>query len=640
MEPFNNEAIISEQSIFRIGEVVSITGREVKIAVDKEKNLPHIFFYGKLIKNVSVGSYLKILNGFDILIAKIETEFINQDNSQEAVNYEEQGHHIKRVLCASLIGYMTNSGFVKSVKTLPLVGNEAYILNTKEFSAIHRFVQNDDDLTIRLGVLSTDPQIVVSLGVQRLFSSHIGIFGNTGSGKSYTLAQIYHRLFELFRGNDNFKINSRFLFIDFNGEYSGDTVMTKDKKVYKLSTYTPIDKIPMSQDSVMDLDTLCIFASATEKTQRPFISRALNLYNWLKDNCGNKDEMQRSFRAMLCKDLKSIFLMEDKSKVEPLLEYLTLILPEKLDEIGFSVDLRESVSYHETQKYYYLPGDRDTAWLRRLSDRNIEGNRNGEFVESTDYFTQAQKYEIPDDFIQFFIHLLYFQLIRDVKNSRAQNDHIHPAIQKLKSMVRNISMVLDFKENADFWDKSNIVIVDLRMVNQDTKKMIPLLLCHSAYKQHTQNKDKATPYLNIVIDEAHNILSYQSTRESESWKDYRLEVFEEIIKEGRKFGVFMTIASQRPSDISSTIVSQLHNYFIHRLVNEEDLAKVAKTISYLDRVSQESLPILATGSCVVSGQVVEMPVVVQVDKLSDTIKPDNETINLMGIWNAEKQTTK
>ncbi len=50
MEPFNNEAIISELSIFRIGEVISISGREVKIAVDKEKNLPHIFFYGQLIE--------------------------------------------------------------------------------------------------------------------------------------------------------------------------------------------------------------------------------------------------------------------------------------------------------------------------------------------------------------------------------------------------------------------------------------------------------------------------------------------------------------------------------------------------------------------------------------------------------------
>ena len=63
----------------------------------------------------------------------------------------------------------------------------------------------------------------------------------------------------------------------------------------------------------------------------------------------------------------------------------------------------------------------------------------------------------------------------------------------------------------------------------------------------TERQDLSLSFL--FVDEAHNILSYQSTRESEEWKDYRLEVFEEIIKEGRKFGVFMTIASQRPSDI-------------------------------------------------------------------------------------------
>jgi DNA helicase HerA-like ATPase len=59
----------------------------------------------------------------------------------------------------------------------------------------------------------------------------------------------------------------------------------------------------------------------------------------------------------------------------------------------------------------------------------------------------------------------------------------------------------------------------------------------------------------IIIDEAHNILSTESFREAESWKDYRLETFEEIIKEGRMFGVFVTIASQRPNDISPVLVS-------------------------------------------------------------------------------------
>lgn len=75
-------------------------------------------------------------------------------------------------------------------------------------------------------------------------------------------------------------------------------------------------------------------------------------------------------------------------------------------------------------------------------------------------------------------------------------------------------------------------------------------------------------------------------RESETWKDYRLEQFEDIIKEGRKFGVFITIASQRPADIWRTIASQLHNFFIHRLLNDRNLYYVDNTISTLDALSR------------------------------------------------------
>ena len=109
--------------------------------------------------------------------------------------------------------------------------------------------------------------------------------------------------------------------------------------------------------------------------------------------------------------------------------------------------------------------------------------------------------------------------------------------------------------------------------------------------------------LHIIIDEAHNILSNTSFRETESWKDYRLETFEEIIKEGRKFGVFITISSQRPNDISSTIISQAHNYFIHRLINQNDLYAIEKSVSYIDRLTEESIPTLSTGTCIFSGVV-------------------------------------
>src|SRR6185369_9389610 len=122
---------------------------------------------------------------------------------------------------------------------------------------------------------------------------------------------------------------------------------------------------------------------------------------------------------------------------------------------------------------------------------------------------------------------------------------------------------------------------------------------------------------------------FASERESESWKDYRLETFEEIIKEGRKFGVFMTIASQRPFDISSTIISQLHNFFLHRLINNNDIIAVERTISYLDKVSFESLPILPTGTCIIAGQCIQVTVMVDIAVMKKKYEPDNKTINLV-----------
>lgn len=135
-----------------------------------------------------------------------------------------------------------------------------------------------------------------------------------------------------------------------------------------------------------------------------------------------------------------------------------------------------------------------------------------------------------------------------------------------------------------------------------------------------------------MIDEAHNILSAQSSREASVWKDYRLEVFEEIIKEGRKFGFYLTLASQRPADISPTIMSQIHNYFIHRLVNDNDLAMLVNTISSLDSNSKRQIPLLAAGQCIITGTSFDLPVLVQVEKLEKSVAPNSENADLKTLW--------
>ena len=149
------------------------------------------------------------------------------------------------------------------------------------------------------------------------------------------------------------------------------------------------------------------------------------------------------------------------------------------------------------------------------------------------------------------------------------------------------------------------------------------------YSEHKHFNNKKS--LTIIVDEAHNILSHESFRESESWKDYRLETFEEIIKEGRKFGVFVTISSQRPSDISPTITSQAHNYFIHRLINQKDLVMISNVVSYIDQVTEESIPTLPTGTCIFSGVASPMPLKLNINELDLHLQPKSSTLKFSEI---------
>ena len=115
-----------------------------------------------------------------------------------------------------------------------------------EVQKIFCFTKNDEPV-IKIGDITGYEDYKLAISVQRLFASHIGIFGNTGSGKSNTLAKLYT---ELFSTNLNYK-KSNFLIIDFNDEYISNDVLTDDKKVYKLDTRKDDgDKFPLPRSVI------------------------------------------------------------------------------------------------------------------------------------------------------------------------------------------------------------------------------------------------------------------------------------------------------------------------------------------------------------------------------------------------------
>lgn len=609
-----NDRFLQKESIFKVGRVISIEGRLVKVIVNKNKNTSHLLYEGELLKNITVGGYIKITKGFISIIGKVDGEFTNEDRLIADKDYRNEKDKINRILNISLVGFVEDGKFERGIKELPLIDNECYILEKKEFESIHNFIKGND-IPIEIGKLSLENSMPLSVGVNSLFASHIGIFGNTGSGKSYTLAKLYRQLFIKFIDNEIFRKNSHFFFLDFNGEYiSDDAIVDKEyKNVFKLSTRAKAgkDKYPITEKHVEDATFWSIILDATEKTQRPFLNRAIS------NDFYKRIDTSQKLKGFIIYLIVLVFDKEDKSLWKSVIDLLY-----ELKDFSNSEEIIEGL----TGKL-----DFNNKFNEFTFYVDSVGNRCGnEGKEALKLFLDYLEIELPEDKIKgvgLKIKLKYFdEIIKGFSNI----EHLSPLIKRLDKRLDDLCKIITISDNKAV---KNISIVSLRDVNLEMRKMLPLLICKELYDTHKSKRGENHKYLNIIIDEAHNILSRDSDRESEIWKDYRLETFEEIIKEGRKFGVFLTIASQRPSDISATIISQLHNFFLHRLINNRDIEAIEKSISYLDRVSFEYLPILPTGTCILAGVLVNMPIVLDITKIEESkYEPDNKTLDLVSLW--------
>lgn len=627
--------------ILKIGFVTSVDGRSVDVCVDKSKNASHLLYNGALLKNVSVGSYIKISKGFEELIGKIEGERIAEDKTTNK-QYSNNKERIKRYLKIKLIGYIESSEFKQGIKELPLLDNECYLLTATEFNQVHKFVNDKEkEHVIKLGALASEIGVSIDLGVNRLFASHIGIFGNTGSGKSYTLSKLYHELFHKYQNNTKFKENTQFVLIDFNGEYvnpkiSGGIEDCPDiiiEKEFKEEYVLPQRKFPISKETIENVEILSILLDATEKTQKPFLDRVVKNSKFNEDNFCPKQYLKDELINVIIKKRsnnlgKKIFidLFNDL--------YEVINNPEISRNIKTILD--NNLNYNPSSEGYYIPKEIINETKDVYFDRGPK--------EMETYFNKPlndliDKIDFKSNDLDIVKVKIIFNYYKEVINEYSNMEFISYILKRVKKVFNQLNEFIEIKEHK-YDEEKFLTVISLKNINDTSiKKALSLVISKQYYDAHKTISDK-TKYLNIIIDEAHNVLSKSSNRESETWKDYRLETFEEIIKEGRKFGVFLTIASQRPSDISDTIISQLHNYFLHRLINNKDIDAIEKTVSYLDKVSFDNIPILPQGTCILAGLSAQIPVVIKVDEIPDENEngekvryaPFNETINLTNNW--------
>jgi uncharacterized protein len=620
MFPTANKKLVAD-AILRIGAVSEIKGTKVFVRVDKDKNSSDLLLDGEIIKNVSVGSYIEIRKGFLAIIGKADGEQLTEDTfflKRENNRYDQVDRN-RRFLALSLVGYIGIDGrFRGGIKELPLIGNEAFVLTDEKIHRIHNFAV--DDTQPHITIAKTDAEeIALDFPIDGLFNSHLAVFGNTGSGKSNTVAALYQSLFDVCGANQGFINNCQFLIFDFNGEYTKPGCITDQKRTYSLRTQDDNgDKLPTTFEQLFDVETFSVLVEATDKTQKPFLRRALSFYKRARQ----KERFGAYLRGIIQNQITRILRMANKELGFKLLDYVEEALEPFLNDEQLD-QLRDGLDFHNTGKEFTHNGI--------FLNSHPESILDTKFYKSTEFVNDEAIEGLSDlSMALIFVHV---QLIDDAYKYKVQIEHIYGVINRFKAKKSSIERTFKIQDAAAFWGGTNCVVINLHDVNLDMRKTIPLLIAKNVYNAHKKHNN--TKSLNVIVDEAHNILSKQSFRETEEWKDYRLETFEEIIKEGRKFGVFLTISSQRPNDISETIISQAHNYFIHQLINEKDLLTIGNAVSYIDKTTEESIPTLPVGTCIFSGVATPMPLKIKITELPEHKKPASQTLKFRTLLNAD-----
>ena len=605
----------------KVGVIIEVDGNLSKVGMYSETNDSDYIWNGDILTGPKVGAYLTInQNDVKIIATVFSEKIIDLQNDASNLEFDNtfSKNSIKRIISLKVKGVIENNNFHVTSKYVPMIGNVVTLTTKDELNLIYGIYKNE--LTINIGK-SILEEYDINIPVNRFFASHIGIFGNTGSGKSNTLHKLYKELFQT-KYAENMKIHSQFFVIDFNGEYTQEnqfSLSDEFKKVFAINTGKKSggQKLPILKDYILDADILSILFDAKPGTQVPFLRNAMRTYNEKIKNSAT------TFGQMEIGLLKRIIVSHKSVNATSLNDWL-----EVAEKMNVNSDL---LSKLKKMHFYTVYG------TLKIENGYIDGEQLSQYG-----MKELRINEIEDEVISIFEDssefekLKYFLAFQRVYVSAWKStnlEYINPLFKRIENSLNSLEKVIDLVDNID--DSYTFMnIISLVDANQEITRLIPMLFSKMIYDEHKKyvtSCKTVTKTKHLIIDEAHNILNGQIRRNSDDWQDYRLGIFEEIIKEGRKFGFFLTIASQRPSDISPTIMSQIHNYIIHRLVNDNDLNMLINTMPTLDKFSFQMIPSLGQGEAVITGNAIKVPILVKVYK-EKVIRPKSDDIELTNLW--------
>lgn len=679
----------------KIGKIISVDSFRVYIKLDADLKSLYKSGYEDIYEVARINSYIIIPIGAERIVALVtrvrsmdETEI---GSDKDAIFLTNSA----RYLVATMIGTITlEAKYTQGVYNYPILDNPVWYVTKDDLDIIFdqkdkTKIDFDKDYFLPIGTSPAFTDYKIKINPDKFFGKHAAILGNTGSGKSCTVSSVIQSLFKYDYNGKKLR-NAHFLIFDTNGEYKSAFQGTEESPYKELALVNPfhIDKeglnVPFWFMNFAEFDFLF---EPTAATQTPVLKRALSLaknqtsasvnrlipqsyLSRITSIADESDENGFKIKNSIFSDiepfkteLEGLSTDFDKSVILSSLSKL-LLEKSKLTKSGLyangsiSAQVLADCSYQlrEQLQLYYS----SLKTLEVAQESNIDLPIHFSFVELIEkYFDEAiRENENSANRIQEFVSTLRLRIqsyLSDDRISRPlmlnNEEEIPLALAKFIAFIfGDYTKVYQGAETDTFshyfrsqGDKqsilkldnsksSQITIIDMSMLPSEVLETVTGLIGRLALDFISRFPDDHRGKLPVVIvlEEAQNYIPERNKNDRESISK---KVFERIAREGRKFGISLLVSSQRPSELSKTVLSQCNSFIIHRLQNPEDQKYVRQLVSAANEDILQQLPVLPQQHVVIMGDAVRTPVQARMNNADP--KPNSNDPRFISNWLAE-----
>lgn len=545
--------------------------------------------------------------------------------------------------------------FQRGVEGYPTVGAPVLLPTQTQLRAI---VESGDNRSVLIGNSPLAANAKVMIDPDRVFGRHLAVLGNTGSGKSCSVAGLIRWSLEAAKQQQETTPNARFIILDPNGEYANTFKDMSEVRVYAVE---PSDEIKQLQIPLWFWNSAewSAFTQASSKTQRPTLVQALRA---VRDEALSTVETPSYEMRRYLRTLVSILQLERNAGTP----WGKFPLPKNFFEKikVWQTGLAEQDSFTDDEKTVLqtVRNKIDSFITSRSSQYPTYDFSRDEITEflallqtahSTFGGSDTDILPIDADIPRPFTGEEFLRSIEANAELLNVSEYVETMLMRVRTLLSDNRMKVVTGNQDEFaldeWltkyiggnqaENGSVTVIDLSLVPAEVIHLVTAVVARmtleALQRYRKLNQGKTLPTV-LVMEEAHTFIKrYKDDAENQSSATICCQVFEKIAREGRKFGLGLVLSSQRPSELSPTVLSQCNSFLLHRISNDRDQELVHKLVPDNLHGLLRDLPSLPSRHAILLGWASELPVLVKMKDLPENHRPKSDDPDFWAVWSGQ-----